>query len=103
MANTPVRLERSGDVAVIIVDHPPVNALSLPVREGLVAALAELAADAGLRAAVPRSVRRSTCRAWHSTLRFCREHGATSGASNSESFAITKSASRHIGRTPHPA
>ena len=52
MANTPVRLERSGDVGLIIVDHPPVNALSRPVREGLIAALAELAADAGLRAAI---------------------------------------------------
>lgn len=52
MANTPVRLERSGDVGVIIVDHPPVNALSRAVREGLVAALSEVATDAGLRAAV---------------------------------------------------
>jgi 3-hydroxyacyl-CoA dehydrogenase len=52
MANTQVRLERSGDVGVIIVDHPPVNALSRAVREGLVAALAELGGDAGLRAAI---------------------------------------------------
>jgi 3-hydroxyacyl-CoA dehydrogenase len=52
MADTPVRLEHSGDVGVIIVDHPPVNALSRAVREGLVAALSEVATDAGLRAAV---------------------------------------------------
>src|SRR5215472_12357667 len=52
MTKTPVRLDRSGDVGLIIVDHPPVNALSRPVREGLLAALAELAADARLRAAV---------------------------------------------------
>jgi 3-hydroxyacyl-CoA dehydrogenase len=52
MTNSAVRLTPSGDVAVIVVDHPPVNALSQAVREGLLAALSELAADAGLRAAV---------------------------------------------------
>jgi 3-hydroxyacyl-CoA dehydrogenase len=52
MADSPVRLSRSGDVGVIVVDHPPVNALSRSVREGLLAALAEVSADAGLGAAV---------------------------------------------------
>jgi 3-hydroxyacyl-CoA dehydrogenase len=52
MADSPVQLTRSGDVGVIVVDHPPVNALSRAVRDGLLAALSEIAADAGLRAAV---------------------------------------------------
>ena len=52
MADNPVRLNRSGDIGVIVVDHPPVNALSQGVRDGLLAALAEVAGDAGLRAAV---------------------------------------------------
>src|SRR5690606_7165559 len=30
-----VRLERDGDVAVIVIDNPPVNALSWHVRQGL--------------------------------------------------------------------
>src|SRR5271166_4997018 len=47
-----VRLERMGDVGLILVDHPPVNALSQTVRKGLIAALARLAADASLHAAV---------------------------------------------------
>ncbi len=52
MQNKPVRLERSGDVARIIVDHKPYNALSHPVRLGLLDALAEFEADSQLRAAV---------------------------------------------------
>jgi hypothetical protein len=52
ITNSAVRLTRSGEVAVIVVDHPPVNALSQAVREGLLAALSELAAESGLRAAV---------------------------------------------------
>lgn len=35
-----VRLEREGDVALIVIDNPPVNALSRHVREGLAAGLA---------------------------------------------------------------
>ena len=30
-----VRLEREGDIALVIVDNPPVNALSSHVRQGL--------------------------------------------------------------------
>ncbi len=52
MMNNAVRLTRDGDVGMIIVDDPPVNVLSRVVREGLVAALSEVAADTGLRAAV---------------------------------------------------
>jgi 3-hydroxyacyl-CoA dehydrogenase len=52
MTDVPVRLTRSGDVGVIVVNHPPVNALAHAVREGLLAALSEIAADAALRAGV---------------------------------------------------
>lgn len=47
-----VRLERMGDVGLILVDHPPVNALSQAVRKGLIAALARILADPSLHAAV---------------------------------------------------
>jgi 3-hydroxyacyl-CoA dehydrogenase len=48
----PVRLERSGDVAVIVIDNPPVNAGSHAVRAGLLDAIRQIGADAGVRAAV---------------------------------------------------
>ncbi len=41
----PVRIERESDVAVVIVDNPPVNALSTAVRTGLLRAFRDLAAD----------------------------------------------------------
>ena len=47
-----VTLERHGDVAVIVIDNPPVNALSIPLRRDLLAAVQEVAADKVLRAAV---------------------------------------------------
>jgi 3-hydroxyacyl-CoA dehydrogenase len=47
-----VRLERVGDVGVILVDHPPVNALSQPVRQGLIAMLAQVIADSAVHAVV---------------------------------------------------
>ena len=50
--NTVVRFERDGDVAVIVIDNPPVNAGSMAVRAGIVAAVAKLDADTSLRAAV---------------------------------------------------
>ena len=37
-----VRLERDGDIAVIVIDNPPINAGSAAVREGLLAAIATL-------------------------------------------------------------
>jgi enoyl-CoA hydratase/carnithine racemase len=45
---------REGDVAVIEVDNPPVNALSQAVRAGLLAAVREADADARVRAIVIR-------------------------------------------------
>lgn len=47
-----VRLERVGDVGLILVDHPPVNALSQAVRQGLLAALAQGVGDPALHAMV---------------------------------------------------
>ncbi len=41
-----------GDIAVITVANPPVNALSLPVRQGLAKCFERFAADAGAKAAV---------------------------------------------------
>ncbi len=41
-----------GDVAVISVNNPPVNALALPVRQGLAACFERFASDAAAKAAV---------------------------------------------------
>ncbi len=43
---------QDGDVAVITVDHPPVNALNTAVRAGLIAAFARAQQDAAVRAVV---------------------------------------------------
>jgi len=47
-----VRLERAGDIAVIAIDNPPVNALSHAVRSALAARIDEAMADAAVKAAV---------------------------------------------------
>ncbi len=47
-----VRLEREGDIGVIVVDNPPVNALSPGVPDGIIAALTEAEADPSIRALV---------------------------------------------------
>jgi 3-hydroxyacyl-CoA dehydrogenase len=47
-----VGIERSGDVALLIIDHPPVNLLSAALREQLAAAVGQVVADARVRAAV---------------------------------------------------
>ncbi|MCB2107733.1 MAG: enoyl-CoA hydratase/isomerase family protein, partial [Rhodobacteraceae bacterium] len=49
---SPVALTRHGTVAVITVDHPPVNAINHAVRSGLMAALREIEGDPGIKAAV---------------------------------------------------
>jgi 3-hydroxyacyl-CoA dehydrogenase len=46
----PVSYERQGNIGVIVVDNPPVNALSHAVRKGLAAALAQGGQDAGAQA-----------------------------------------------------
>ena len=48
----PIALETDGDVAVIVIDNPPINAGSLAVRRGLVAAIEEAAASPSVKALV---------------------------------------------------
>ncbi|MEX1995003.1 MAG: 3-hydroxyacyl-CoA dehydrogenase NAD-binding domain-containing protein [Steroidobacteraceae bacterium] len=50
--NAPVSVLRDGDVAVILFEHPPVNALSHPVRSAFLAAIESLDADPAVRAIV---------------------------------------------------
>ncbi len=50
--DAPVRVEKDGDVAVIVIDNPPVNAGSTAVRRGLLDAIASVAADETVSAAV---------------------------------------------------
>jgi 3-hydroxyacyl-CoA dehydrogenase len=47
-----VDVKRLGDVALVMMDHPPVNALSHAVRQGLQDAAKELGKDAAIRAIV---------------------------------------------------
>ena len=49
---TMVRTEAIGDVLLIEIDNPPINASSLGVRQGLKSAIAQLEADSTLCAAV---------------------------------------------------
>lgn len=50
--STPVSYTRTGDVAVLRIDNPPVNALSQAVRQGLSDAMDRAEADAGVKAAL---------------------------------------------------
>ncbi|MFT6091916.1 FAD-dependent oxidoreductase [Sulfitobacter sp.] len=45
-----IKYTRKGDIAVLRIQNPPVNALSHAVREGLVAGMAQAEADAGVKA-----------------------------------------------------
>lgn len=47
-----VHFERDGDIAVLVIDNPPVNAGSHDIRKGLLAAIAQIEADATLIGAV---------------------------------------------------
>lgn len=51
-AASPVRCERDGDVLVIVIDNPPINAGSALVRAGLLQAVGMAEQDGGVRAAV---------------------------------------------------
>ena len=55
----PVRVERRGSVAVVLVDNPPVNAFSQAVRAGLRWALDKIAGDAAIGAVVLAGAGRS--------------------------------------------
>jgi len=50
--NHVVDLSKDGDIAVVTVNSPPVNALSADVRDGLAGAFAAIAGDAGVKAVV---------------------------------------------------
>ena len=52
MSTEAVRVEREGSVATVTLAHPPVNAISQEVLDGLRAAFAALAADEAVRVAV---------------------------------------------------
>ena len=45
-----VRTEREGDILVVTIDHPPVNALNVDVRRGLLDAVQQAQADTQVRA-----------------------------------------------------
>jgi 3-hydroxyacyl-CoA dehydrogenase len=49
---SPISTRKHGDVLIILSNNPPVNALSTPVRQGLVDAIAEAEADESIRAVV---------------------------------------------------
>jgi 3-hydroxyacyl-CoA dehydrogenase len=49
---SPVRLERSGRIGLVIVDNPPVNAISHSVRQGLKDRFGQAAQDASIAAIV---------------------------------------------------
>ncbi len=57
MSSVSYRLE--ADVAVLEIDHPPVNALSIQVREGLVEGLRRASSEAGVKAIVIAGARGS--------------------------------------------
>lgn len=48
------RLERHGEIAVCVIDSPPVNALGHAVRQALVDAVAEVNGDASIKALIVR-------------------------------------------------
>lgn len=50
--NSPIRFEREGRIGLIEINNPPVNALSIPVVEGLAVALAQFEAAGDLDALV---------------------------------------------------
>ena len=54
-----VRIERESGVAVVVIDNPPVNASSQPVREALLHAVREVGGDDSITAAVLTGVGRA--------------------------------------------
>ncbi len=58
-ADSPVSYQRRGEIGLIVIDNPPVNALGHDVRAGLQAALAEAAADGAAKALVIAAAGRS--------------------------------------------
>ena len=58
---TEIRLQIEGDIGVVLIDNPPVNALSQAVREGVMRELAVTEADDGVRAIVLACEGRTFC------------------------------------------
>jgi len=52
VATSPISTRRHGDVLIVLSNNPPVNALSTPVRQGLVDAIAEAERDDAVKAVV---------------------------------------------------
>src|SRR5205085_327466 len=52
LVNAVVKLERHGDIGIVTVDSPPVNALSAAVRGGIFDCMKEAIADSNLKAIV---------------------------------------------------
>ena len=50
--SNPTTLETDGDVAIIVIDNPPINAGSLAVRRGVIEAIEKVAARPEIKAAV---------------------------------------------------
>lgn len=61
MTDKSVTLEREGDVAVLVIDNPPVNALSHHMRTALSSLLDEAEADPAIRAVVIAAEGRQFC------------------------------------------
>ncbi len=59
MASAVINYRRDGEIAVLTVDHPPVNALSRDVRSGLLEAIRQAEEDAAVRAVVIRCAGRT--------------------------------------------
>jgi 3-hydroxyacyl-CoA dehydrogenase len=57
--NPPITLQRHGHVALVVIDHPPVNAIAHPVRAGLLWALVEADEDPSIQAIVLHGVGRN--------------------------------------------
>jgi 3-hydroxyacyl-CoA dehydrogenase len=47
-----ISIEREGDVAVVVIDKPPVNAIGQDVYDGMMSAFQTLAGDTGTKAVV---------------------------------------------------
>jgi 3-hydroxyacyl-CoA dehydrogenase len=52
MTQVPVHIEREGDIAILVIDNPPVNASSVEVRHALLAAIETVCVDPAIEAAV---------------------------------------------------
>ena len=48
----PLHYRQDGDIAVLVIDNPPVNAMGTAVRDAIVEAMARAAADPAIRAII---------------------------------------------------